>query len=133
MIKSDGLATYVAKDIALAMWKLGYMDKDFGYEQSREDPRGVRMYTTSTDTSKGNKHGFGNYDEAVTVIDYRQIPTQNIVASALKLLGHIHGEKKYLPLGYGIVFMTPQTLLNMKFKLSDEEKLEKRLPFASRK
>jgi arginyl-tRNA synthetase len=29
MIKSDGLATYVAKDIALAMWKLGYMDKDF--------------------------------------------------------------------------------------------------------
>jgi hypothetical protein len=58
---------------------------------------------------------------------------QNIVASALKLLGHVHGEKKYLPLGYGIVFLTPQTLLNMKFKLSDEEKLEKRLPFASRK
>ena len=29
MIKSDGLATYVAKDIALAMWKLGYMTKDF--------------------------------------------------------------------------------------------------------
>ncbi|MCX6823588.1 MAG: arginine--tRNA ligase [candidate division SR1 bacterium] len=133
MIKSDGLATYVAKDIALAMWKLGYMNKDFGYEQSREDPRGVKMYTTSTDTSKGKNHGFGKYDEAVTVIDYRQIPPQNIVASALKLLGHIQGEKKYLPLGYGIVFLTPQTLLNMKFKLSEEEKLEKRLPFASRK
>jgi arginyl-tRNA synthetase len=29
MIKSDGLATYVAKDIALAMRKLGYMTKDF--------------------------------------------------------------------------------------------------------
>ncbi len=133
MIKSDGLATYVAKDIALAMWKLGYMDKDFWYEQSREDPRGVRMYTTSTDTSKWNKHGFGKYDEAITVIDYRQIPPQTIVASALKLLGHVHGEKKYLPLGYGIVFLTPKTLLNMKIDLSDEEKLEKRLPFASRK
>ncbi|MCX6822512.1 MAG: arginine--tRNA ligase [candidate division SR1 bacterium] len=133
MIKSDGLATYVGKDIALAMWKLGYMDKDFGYEQSREDPRGIRMYTTSTDTSKGTKHDFGNYDEAVTVIDYRQIPPQQIVASVLQLLGHVHGEKKYLPLGYGIVFLTPKTLLNMKFKLSEEEKLEKRLPFASRK
>lgn len=133
MIKSDGLATYVAKDIALAMRKLGYMDKDFWYEQSREDPRGVRMYTTSTDISKGKKHSFGNYDEAVTVIDYRQIPPQTIVASALKLLGHVHGEKKYLPLGYGVVYLTPKTLLSMKIKLSDEEKLEKRLPFASRK
>jgi len=133
MIKSDGLATYVAKDIALAMWKLGYMTKDFWYEQSREDPRGVKMYTTSTDTSKENTYGFGHYDEAVTVIDYRQIPPQNIVASALKLLWHVQGEKKYLPLGYGIVFLTPQTLLNMKFNLSEEEKLEKRLPFASRK
>ena len=133
MIKSDGLATYVAKDIAFAMRKLGYMDKDFWYEQSREDPRDVRMFTTSTDTSKWTKHGFGNYDEAVTVIDYRQIPPQTIVASALKLLGHVHGEKKYLPLGYGIVFLTPKTLSNMKIDLSDEEKLEKKLPFASRK
>ncbi len=133
MIKSDGLATYVAKDIALAMWKLWYMTKDFWYEQSREDPRGVKMYTTSTDTSKWTTHGFGHYDEAVTVIDYRQIPPQTIVASALKLLWHIQWEKKYLPLGYGIVFLTPHTLLNMKFNLSEEEKLEKRLPFASRK
>ncbi len=133
MIKSDGLATYVAKDIALAMRKLGYMDKDFWYEQSRQDPRGVKVFTTTTDTSKWQKHGFGHYDEAITVIDYRQIPAQQVVTSALKLLGHVHGEKKYLPLGYGIVFLTPQTLLNMKFNLSEEEKLEKRLPFASRK
>jgi len=47
------------------------------------------MYTTSTDISKGQKHGFGHYDEAITIIDYRQIPPQTIVASALKLLGHI--------------------------------------------
>jgi arginyl-tRNA synthetase len=58
MIKSDGLATYVAKDIAFAMWKLGYLHKDFGYEQSREDPRGIKMYTTSIDTTKGQDSGF---------------------------------------------------------------------------
>jgi arginyl-tRNA synthetase len=133
MVKSDGLATYVAKDIALAMWKLGYINKDFWYEQSREDPRGIKMYTTSTDTTQGKDHGFWNYDEAVTVIDYRQIPPQTIVASALKLLWHIQWEKKYLPLGYGVVYLTPNTLLSMHFTLSEEEKLEKRLPFASRK
>jgi hypothetical protein len=67
------------------------------------------------------------------VIDYRQIPSQSIIASALKLLGHVQGAKQYLPLGYGVVYLTPKTLLNMKFQLSDEEKMEKRLPFASRK
>ncbi|MEI6673228.1 MAG: hypothetical protein WCL02_08180 [bacterium] len=42
-------------------------------------------------------------------------------------------DKKYLALGYGIVFLTPKTLLNMNFQLSETEKIEKKLPFASRK
>jgi arginyl-tRNA synthetase len=133
MIKSDGVANYIAKDIAFAMRKLGYMDKDFWYNQSREDPRGIRMFMTTAETNQWKKHDFGNYDEAITVIDNRQLPPQWIVQSAVKLLRQNREEKKYLPLGYGIVFLTPKTLLNMKIDLSDEEKLEKRLPFASRK
>lgn len=133
MIKSDGVATYIAKDIAFAMRKLGYLQKDFWYEQSREDPRGVKMYTTSTDIEKGKTHGFGNYDSAITVIDYRQIPPQEIVRSALKLIGHDQEKKQYLPLGYGVIYLTPETLLKLKYTLSDEEKKEKKLPFASRK
>jgi len=91
------------------------------------------MYTTSTDTQQGKKHGFGNYDSAITVIDYRQIPPQEIVRSALKLIGHDQEKKQYLPLGYGVIYLTPETLLKLKYKLSDEEKKEKKLPFASRK
>lgn len=133
MIKSDGLATYVAKDIAFAMWKLWYLAKDFGYKQSRQDPRGVKMYTTTADHQQGQDNNFWNYDTAVTVIDYRQIPPQEIVTSALKLLGHNVQEKQYLPLGYGVVYLTPQTLLKLNYSLSEEEQKEKRLPFASRK
>lgn len=133
MIKSDGLATYVAKDIAFAMWKLGYLSKDFGYDQSWQDPRGIKMYTTTANPQQWQNHGFGNYDIAITVIDYRQIPPQEIVRSALKLFGHNQEEKQYLPLGYGVVYLTPQTLLKLKYTLSDEEQKEKRLPFASRK
>ena len=133
MIKSDGLATYVAKDIAFAMWKLWYLNKDFGYQESWEDPRGIKMYTTTTDISKWQQYGFGNYDIAITVIDYRQIPPQEIVQAALKLIGHTQWEKQYLPLWYGIVFLTPQTLINLNYTLTDDEKKEKKLPFASRK
>ena len=133
MIKSDGLATYVAKDIAFAMWKLWYLNKNFGYEQSWQDPRGIRMYTTTSDSQQWKNHTFGNYDTAITVIDYRQIPPQQIVGAALKLIGHNEEEKQYLPLGYWVVYLTPKTLLKLKYTLSEEEQKEKKLPFASRK
>ncbi|EKD25190.1 MAG: hypothetical protein ACD_80C00109G0010 [uncultured bacterium (gcode 4)] len=133
MIKSDGLATYVAKDIAFAMRKFWYLNKNFGYEQSWQDPRGINMYTTTADSEQWKEHTFWNYDIALTVIDYRQIPPQTIVKSALKLMGHNQEDKQYLPLGYGVVYLTPQTLLKLKYTLSDEEQKEKKLPFASRK
>lgn len=91
------------------------------------------MYTTSDDIEQGKTHGFGNYDTTITVIDYRQLPPQEIVRSALRLIGHDQNKKQYLPLGYGIIYLTPDTLLKLKYKLSAEEKQEKKLPFASRK
>lgn len=133
MVKSDGVATYIAKDIAFALWKLGYLNKNFGYEESWQDPRGIHMYTTTADSTQGQNHTFGNYDTAITVIDYRQIPPQEIVKSALTLIGHNQQAKKYLPLGYGVVYLTPQTLLNLKYTLSEDEQKEKKLPFSSRK
>lgn len=133
MVKSDGVATYIAKDIAFALWKLGYLNKNFGYEESWQDPRGIHMYTTTADSTQGQTHTFGNYDTAITVIDYRQIPPQEIVKSALTLIGHNQQAKKYLPLGYGVVYLTPQTLLNLKYTLSEDEQKEKKLPFSSRK
>ena len=133
MIKSDGLATYIAKDIAFAMRKLGYITKNFGYEIFQKDPREKTVYTTNSVPDDSTKNMFGQYDTAITVIDYRQIPPQQIVSSALKLMGHNDDEKKYLPLGYGIVFLTPKTLLKLNYSLTDDEKKEKKLPFASRK
>ncbi|MEI7918744.1 MAG: hypothetical protein WCH65_00580 [bacterium] len=49
------------------------------------------------------------------------------------MLGHDETKKQYLPLGYGIVYLTPETLTKLNYSLSDEEKQEKKLPFASRK
>lgn len=132
MIKSDGVATYTAKDIAFALWKLGYIKENFGYAHFIEDPRGVMMYTTTMEKNEGQHHEIWNYDKAITIIDNRQLPPQEIVKSALLLLDPSQ-QKEYLPLGYGVVYLTPQTLLKLNYTLSDEEKKEKRLPFASRK
>ncbi len=133
LIKSDGVATYTAKDIAFALWKLGYLTKDFLYKTFAHEPSGNIIYTTTGEASGELKEKFGNYNIAVTVIDNRQIPPQEIVKSSLKLLGYLNKNKEYRPLGYGVVYLTPKTLLNFWYELTEEEKIEKRLPFASRK
>ncbi|MEI7562677.1 MAG: hypothetical protein WCJ39_02995 [bacterium] len=56
MIKSDGVATYTAKDIAFALWKLGYIKENFGYAHFIEDPRGIMMYTTTMEKGEGQHH-----------------------------------------------------------------------------
>src|SRR5690606_5130328 len=48
-------------------------------------------------------------------------------------LGYLDSSKEYHHLSYGVVYLTPKTLENFGFKLSDDEKQEKRLPFSSRK
>ncbi len=134
LIKSDGVATYIAKDIAFALWKLGYISKDFGYAIFSEDPRGHTVYTTTSHPeAKSTNHDFWTYDTAITVIDNRQIPAQTIVKSTFTLLDYTKKHKHYLPLGYGVVYLTPQTLTKLWYKLSSEELAEKRLPFSSRK
>lgn len=132
LIKSDGVATYVAKDIAFAMWKLGYLTKDFFYKEFATEPSGNIIYST-TSSNGNNIEKFGNYNIAVTVIDNRQIPPQEVVKSSLKLLWYLNKNKEYIPLGYGVVYLTPSTLLSFGYELTEEEKAEKRLPFASRK
>lgn len=133
LIKSDWVATYVAKDIAFAMRKLGYLKKDFKYDVFTHDPDWEIVYTTHSQDHDKRKWHFWNYDTAITVIDNRQNAAQEVVKSSLKLLWYTNEHKQYLHLPYGVVYLTPQTLLDSWYKLTDEEKSEKRLPFASRK
>ncbi len=134
LIKSDGVATYIGKDIAFAMWKIGYLQKQFGYTIFEHDPRWHTVYSTTSNLEKHHHtHHFWNYDQAITIIDNRQIPAQTIVRSALTILWWEEAKKRYIPLWYGVVYLTPATLLKLWYHLTEEEKAQKRLPFSSRK
>ncbi len=131
LVKSDWVATYVAKDIAFALWKLGFLSRDFQYESFVTDPDGREvMMTTQQWISIAE---YRDYNRAITVIDNRQLPAQQVVHGALQLLGYLTDDKRYEPLGYGVLYLTPPTLLQMGCVLNEEEKNQTRLPFASRK
>jgi len=137
LLKSDGTATYAAKDIVYAMWKLGYLGKDFFYFPFVEQPNSKWIWSTVS-SSEGldalpKSPQFGGYDLAIAVIDKRQSHEQNVVKGALRVLGFTGEEKEYIHLPYGVVYLTPRTLEHFGFTLTPEESKEKRLPFASRK
>lgn len=137
LVKSDGVATYVAKDIAFAMRKLWFLSKQFHFYSFVEQPNVGEwthtIYSTTSDESIAENITFGDYNKAITIIDNRQIPSQTVVKTALEMLWFLREGKEYAPLGYGVVYLTPNTLLKGWFTLSEEEKQQTRLPFASRK
>ncbi|MBS3168557.1 arginine--tRNA ligase [Candidatus Woesearchaeota archaeon] len=133
LIKSDGVATYVAKDIVYAMWKLGYLKKDFFYKRLVKQSNEDYIYTTSSNPADTELSKFRNNDIAIAVIDNRQDHPQKVVKAALKILNFETENKHYYHLSYGVVYLTPKTLIEFGFKLTPEEKKESRLPFSSRK
>ncbi|TLN00001.1 arginine--tRNA ligase, partial [bacterium] len=112
LIRSDGTATYVAKDIAYACWKLGWLGEDFRYGVWGEQPNGQRVWTTTYGEGTAAHPDFGNVDRAITFVDKRQEYEQKIVKYAAELIGVVgKGEKKkeYRHFSYEVVSLSRRT------------------------
>ncbi|HHD92164.1 MAG TPA: arginine--tRNA ligase [Candidatus Portnoybacteria bacterium] len=131
LIKSNGLSTYTAKDIAYAFWKLSKPKIEIKYSQLIRQPNNQIIWMTDSHFGK-DKKDFGNYDWAINVIDKRQELPQKIVSLALQEMG-VLAKKKYQHLAYGVVYLTPKTLSKLGIKLTLEEKNQPFLPFSSRR
>ena len=80
LVKSDGIATYTAKDIAYQLWKFGLLGRDFFYAPWEGGPNLVT--TTSQPQPGGPSAHFGRAQRVINVIDARQ-------AAAAELGGEI--------------------------------------------
>jgi len=106
IVRSNGTATYIAKDIPYAAWKLGLVDDPFYYKEygARQPGNQVLWQTTLDDT--GVKKEFRG-DKVVTVIDSRQSRLQKIVTV---LMGKFKSSADaYVHLGYESVTLSPDT------------------------
>ncbi len=131
LIKSNGLSTYTAKDIAYAFWKLSSLPVEIKYSQLARQPNGQPVWMTDLLVGQ-EKNDFGNYDWSINVIDKRQELPQKIVKLMLQESG-ILTAKKYQHLAYGVVYLTPKTLTSLGINLTAEEKKQPFLPFSSRR
>ena len=47
LLRSDGTATYAAKDLAFALWKFGLVDAQLQFSEFLKQPNGSMLYTSS--------------------------------------------------------------------------------------
>ena len=106
LVRSNGTATYMAKDIPYAAWKLGLLDDPFRYVIYKGQSTDTPLYQTTL--KHGDSMSFGA-DMVITVIDSRQSNLQNMISEIL----HTMGDGQYIHLGYEAVTLSRKTAMDM--------------------
>lgn len=121
LIRSDGTATYIAKDIPYAAWKLGLVADTFNYEIFMMQENGEPLWRTTLSKNTLEHPSFNNADIAINVIDIRQGWLQKIIAGLLKEIDHKGKEKQYIHLGYEIVSLSKETARELGIEVGDKD------------
>lgn len=120
IIRSNNTITYIGKDIAYTLWKMGLFNKDFFYRRIYTYDDGKEIFITTADP-KESMLKFGNAEQVYNVIDVRQSYLQNIISQVLKSLGPGKNGKKFTHFSYEMVALTPKCVNDLGFKISKEE------------
>ncbi|MFH1447271.1 MAG: arginine--tRNA ligase [Candidatus Micrarchaeota archaeon] len=97
LIRSDGTATYTAKDIAFHMWKFGIIKTPFKYSKFDDQPNGKSLYATS---GEGEEMDFGDVDVVINIIGVEQKYPQKVLKTILKAMGHDKEAAGHVHLSY---------------------------------
>lgn len=108
IVRSDGTVTYVGKDIAYQLWKLGLLGLDFYYEPFLQED-GHTIWITTHQPTPHQVH-FGGGSKVYNVIDTRQSYLQDVVVQGLRRLGYTQEADKSIHFSYEMVALSPQSL-----------------------
>ncbi|MFB5608202.1 MAG: arginine--tRNA ligase, partial [Candidatus Nitrosomaritimum yanchengensis] len=107
IVRSNGTATYIAKDIPYAAWKIGLLEDPFNYKKYPKSQPGPRiLWQTTLDASDDPKQNFSG-DRVITVIDSRQARLQKIITTLMAKFKS--ASDAYVHMGYESVTLSPET------------------------
>jgi len=108
IVRSNGVVTYVGKDIAYQFWKLGLLGKDFNYRIFEQRPEGP-LWATCTGGGESHHPMFGGAAYVYNVIDVRQSYLQKLLKQALIAVGHPEGAERSHHFSYEMVALSHAT------------------------
>jgi arginyl-tRNA synthetase len=118
IVRSDGTATYIAKDIPYASLKTGIISDPFYYFVFARQNDGTNLWSTSLDIegNDDNHPQFFPAAESITIVDNRQNRLQLIIREILSRLEQASG---YLHLSYAPVTLSSKTANNAGFEIGN--------------
>jgi len=107
IVRSNGTATYIAKDIPYAAWKLGLVEDPFHYQKyEKEQPHSRVLWQTTLDSNNEPSQNFTG-EKVITVIDSRQDRLQKIITSLMAKFKSV--SDAYVHLSYESVTLSAET------------------------
>ena len=127
IVRSNGVVTYVGKDIAYQFWKLGLLGRDFHYRVFA-DRSHAPLWATSTTPGRTDHPLFGGAAYVYNVIDVRQSYLQKLLKQALIAVGHPEGAERSHHFSYEMVALSHATARELGFAPAPDSEDAKR-PF----
>lgn len=106
VVRSNGTATYIAKDIPYAAFKLGLLDDPFNYKKYEKNQPGRTLWQSTLEKTSEAKQNF-SAKKVITVIDSRQSRLQKIVTDIMSKF--TSNPDSYVHLAYESVTLSSDT------------------------
>ena len=116
IVRSNGVVTYVGKDIANQFWKFGLLGRDFLYRRFIEQANGRTLWSTTSSAGEPDAPPFGHAGRIFNVIDSRQMYLQALLSQALRALGHPREAERSIHFSYEMVALSHATARELGYE-----------------
>jgi arginyl-tRNA synthetase len=129
IVRSNGVVTYVGKDIANQFWKFGLLGRDFRYRVFGTQANGHPLWATTSNETDRAAPPFGHAKRIYNVIDSRQMYLQALLSQALRTLGHAREAENSVHFSYEMVALSHATARELGYDIAAAEGEEAAKPF----
>ena len=120
IVRSNGVVTYVGKDLANQFWKFGLLGLDFRYRLFGTQPNGRSLWATTSGETEAGAPPFGRAQRIYNVIDSRQMYLQALLSQALRTLDHPKEAENSIHFSYEMVALSHATARELGYEIAAE-------------
>jgi arginyl-tRNA synthetase len=125
IVRSNGVVTYVGKDIANQFWKFGLLGRDFRYRRFATQADGHALWSTTAADGERDAPAFGGAKRIYNVIDSRQMYLQALLSQALRTLGHPTEAENSIHFSYEMVALSHATARELGYPEVEGDEVKK--------
>jgi arginyl-tRNA synthetase len=133
IVRSNGVVTYVGKDIANQFWKFGLLGRDFRYRLFATQADGSPLWATTSGDTDPAAPAFGRARRIYNVIDSRQMYLQELLGQALRTLGHPREADNSVHFSYEMVALSHATARELGYEIAQGEEAKPFVEVSGRK